>query len=279
MKYIRQLGIGGALAAALVMGACKGDDRETDTLASDTALSNDLALAGQDTAAQPGLSDVPAGGTAKTSTKTGTSGTKTTTKTTSTTKTATGNVVTKTAAGSEGTVASIGAGTSITLTSGTKVCTNTHKTGDRFTATVAETVVGSNGATIPAGAQAVVQVGTMKKSENVNDPVVMSFNVISITFSGRTYPVTGTVTTAQVEKIRTSSKSSDAKKVAAGAAIGAIAGQVLGKDTKSTVIGAAAGAAAGTAAAVATGDYDGCVNPGGRIVVRLDSPMTITTAD
>ena len=278
MKYIRQISGGFMLAAALVAGGCKGSDREADTLASDTGLSNDLKLAGQDSAAQPQLTDVAAKtGTTKASTTKSTSGTKSTTPTT--TKTSTGNTVTKSAAGSEGTVASIGSGTSIALTSGTKVCTNTHKTGDRFTATVAEAVVGSNGATIPAGAQAVVQVGTMRKSENVNDPVVMSFNVLSITFNGKTYPVDGTVTTAAVEKVRTTSKSSDAKKVAIGAAIGAAAGQVLGKDTKSTVIGAAAGAAAGTAAAVATGDYDGCVNPGGRIVVRLNTPMTITTAD
>lgn len=279
MKYIRQISGGFMLAAALVAGGCKGSDREADTLASDTGLSNDLKLAGQDSAAQPQLTDVAAkSGTTKASTTKSTSGTsKTTTK--APTKTAAGNTVSKSAAGSEGTVASIGSGTSIALTSGTKVCTNTHKTGDRFTATVAEAVVGSNGATIPAGAQAVVQVGTMSKSSNVNDPVVMSFNVLSITFNGKTYPVDGTVTTASVEKVRTTSKSSDAKKVAIGAAIGAAAGQVLGKDTKSTVIGAAAGAAAGTAAAVATGDYDGCVNPGGRIVVRLNAPMTITTAD
>lgn len=276
MKYIRQISGGFLLAAALVAGACKGSDREADTLASDTGLSNDLKLAGQDSAAQPQLTDVAAKtGTTKSSTTKSSTGTKSTAPT----KTAGGNVVSKSAAGSEGTVASIGSGTSIALTSGTKVCTNTHKTGDRFTATVAEAVVGSNGATIPAGAQAVVQVGTMKKSENVNDPVVMSFNVLSITFNGKTYPVDGTVTTAAVEKVRTTSKGSDAKKVAIGAAIGAAAGQVLGKDTKSTVIGAAAGAAAGTAAAVATGDYDGCVNPGGRIVVRLNAPMTITTAD
>ena len=51
--------------------------------------------------------------------------------------------------------------------------------------------------------------------------------------------------------------------------IGAIAGQVLGKDTKGTVIGAATGAAAGTAVAMATGNYEGCINEGGVIAIRL----------
>ena len=277
MKHIRHLGTGFALAAALMLGACRGGDREADTLASDTALQNDLSLAGQDTGARPGLSDVPSG-SARTSTRTSTGGTAGRTSTTPT-KTSTGNVVTRGERGSEGTVASIGAGSTISLASGSKVCTNTHKTGDRFTASVAEAVVGSNGATIPAGATAVVQVGQMSRSDNVNDPIKMQFNVISISFGGKTYPVNGTVTSAAVDKVRTTTKGKDAQKVAIGAAIGAAAGQVIGKDTKSTVIGAAAGAAAGAGAAVATANYEGCVNPGGRIVVRLNESMTVQTAD
>ena len=60
--------------------------------------------------------------------------------------------------------------------------------------------------------------------------------------------------------------------------LGGVVGQVIGKDAKGTVIGAATGAAAGTAAAAATANYEGCVNDGGRIVVKLTSPLTIKAA-
>ena len=276
MKYIRSFAAPLALSLALVAGACSTKDDASDTLASDSALNADLALANRDTAAQPGLSDVPAGGTGTAKKTTGGStGTKTTTKTSTPTKTASGNVVTKTPSGSAGVVASIPSGSNITLTSNSKVCTNTHKVGDRFTANVAETVTGSGGASIPAGAQAVVQVTSLKRSENANDEIVMGFNVLSISFGGKTYNVDATTQSASVEKVRNQPKSKDAQKVAIGAAIGAAAGQVLGKDTKSTVIGAAAGAAAGTAVAVGTANFEGCVNPGARIVIKLNNSMSV----
>ena len=50
-------------------------------------------------------------------------------------------------------------------------------------------------------------------------------------------------------------------------------GQVLGKNTKSTVAGAAIGAAAGTAVAMGTADVDAVIPSGGRVTVRLDTPV------
>jgi hypothetical protein len=280
MKYIRSFAAPLALSLALVAGACSTKDKGSDTLAADTALNNDLRLANQDSAAQPALTDVPAGSKTPTATKKttgGGTGTKTVAKTPTPTKTTTpaGNTVTKTPAGSAGVVASIPSGSNITLTSNERVCTNTKRVGDRFTATVAETVTGAGGASIPSGAQAVVQVTSLKRSENANDEIIMGFNVISVTFGGKTYNVDATTQSAAVEKVRNQPKSKDAQKVAIGAAIGAAAGQVLGKDTKSTVIGAAAGAAAGTAVAVGTANYEGCVAQGGRIVVKLNNSMSV----
>jgi len=176
---------------------------------------------------------------------------------------------------SERSVGSIAAGTQLTLTSNERVCTNTHKAGDRFTATVAETVTGSNGARIPAGATAVVQVVSAKRSENANDPISLVVDVVSLSVNGRSYAVESRTTDAAVTKVRASTTKDDAKKVIGGAVIGAIAGQVLGKDTKGTVIGAATGAAAGTAAAAATANFDGCVNDGARIVIVLDDAVSV----
>jgi outer membrane lipoprotein SlyB len=118
----------------------------------------------------------------------------------------------------------------------------------------------------------------LKRSENANDNIEMGFAVRALEFGGTTYNVDADVTTAAVDRVRSSTTKNDAKKVIGGAVIGAVVGQVIGKDTKGTVIGAATGAAAGTAAAAATANFDGCVNDGGRIVVTLTSPLTIRAA-
>jgi hypothetical protein len=278
-KYIRWAVTPLALAAVLSVGACRDDG---DDLAGDTAaLNRDLELANSDTA-QPQLSDVPAtsssgGNVSRPSTsRPSTSRPSTPAPRPSTPSTTpSGNRVSTAPSGSEGRVAAIGAGTSIAMTSGARVCTNTHKPGDRFTATVTNAVQGSNGAVIPAGATAVVQVTSVERSENANDPARLGLVVQSVRFGGKTYPIDASITNVATETARESTKGDDAKKVIGGAIAGAVIGQILGKDTKSTVIGAATGAAAGTAIAMGTGDYAGCIPAGGSITVRLNSPAQI----
>jgi hypothetical protein len=271
-KYTRWAVTPLALAMVLSVGACRdsGDDLAGDT----AALNRDLELANRDTA-QPQLTDVPAtsssGGNVSRPRATSPSAPRTPTPTT----TRSGNRVETAPRGSEGRVASIGAGTTITLSSGSKVCTNTHKPGDRFTATVTSAVQGSNGAVIPAGSKAVVQVTSVERSDNVNDPARIGLVVQSVQVGTKTYPIDATITNVATTTDRESTKGDDAKKVIGGAVAGAIIGQILGKDTKSTVIGAATGAAAGTAIAMGTGNYAGCIPAGGAITVRLNSPAQI----
>ena len=267
-----------SICAVAVLAACGGDNANTDSaLASDTSMARDLALAGQDTAAQPQLTDVPATPPAGSATKSTTPRPTTSRPTTSTpTKTASGN--TKTAgSGTASRSGSIAAGTALNVRANSDLCTNTHKVGDKFLATVNEAVVGSNGATIPAGATVTLTVTKLNRSENVNDPIEMEFSVDNVSFGGKSYSLNGQVASLPVERVRNQPKSKDVQKVVGGAAIGAIAGQILGKNTKSTVVGAAAGAAAGAATAAATANYEGCVRAGGNFVVRLSDSVTITT--
>jgi hypothetical protein len=163
----------------------------------------------------------------------------------------------------------------MTLAANTQVCTNTHKVGDRFTASLTSPVTGSNGAVIPAGATVSLTVTRAKRSENVNDPIVMEFQVNSVSYGGRSYPLAASVASADVEKVRNQPKDKDVQKVVGGAVAGAIIGQVLGKNTKSTVIGAAAGGAAGAAAAAATANYEGCVQNGGTIRITLQDAVQV----
>jgi len=286
-NYIRRIGTPLALSVALIAGACKNDRAADDTtLAADTTLNRDLAMAGRDTAAQPQLTDVPAANTPTPAASTpaatrprssGSAGTTTrrpATTPSTPTKTASGNTVARGSAGSESSVATIPAGTSISFTSRERVCTNTNKIGDTFTAVTSEPVTVGD-ATIPAGATANVKVTELKRSENARDNVVVGLSVTSISYGGKTYPVDANVSYAKVDKVRNSSKGNDAKKVIGGAIAGAIIGQAIGKDTKGTVIGGAAGAAAGTAAAAATANYEGCVPEGGRITISLNSPAQV----
>lgn len=285
------------LALLVAVTACNKDKKSDDTLAQDTALNRDLQLANADSAAQPQLKDVPAGTIApapiapapqapapRTTTPRRSTGTTVRTPTRTApapapaptpTRTASGNTVTRGTGGAERGVGMIAAGSTVNLASNTRVCTNTHRVGQRFSATVSESVTGSNGAVIPAGATANIEITELKRSENANDNVVMGFRVVSFTFGGKTYPVSATTSYARVEKIRNQPKDKDVQKVIGGAAVGAILGQVIGKSTKGTVIGAAAGAAAGTAAAAATANFEGCVPDGGRITISLDSPVQV----
>lgn len=286
-KYISRWNSALAISLALAVGAC-ADSKKDDTLAQDTSLSRDLQMANQDTMSQPALQDVPASGTpsapapstsAPRRTSSGTTvrtPARTTPRTTpTTTTTSSGNTVTRGSSGTERTLGTIPAGSEINLTSNSRICTNTHRVGQRFNATVSNTVQGSNGVVIPAGATATVEITELNRSENANDQIRMGFRVVSVSFGGRTYPIDATTTYANVDRVRNQPKSKDVQKVVGGAAIGAIIGQVLGKDTKSTVIGAATGAAAGAGTAVATANYEGCVPSGGRITITLDGPTQV----
>ncbi len=271
-KYIRRFAAPLALTAALVMGACAGDGDDQDSLAQDTALANDLELAGADSTAQPGLTDVPAGGSTPAATTPRTTTPRTTTPRTpaATTPrtTPSGNTVTPGTTTRGETLGTLPSGTTMTLASNEKVCTNTKKVGDSFTARLTESVT-AGGVTVPAGATAVIRITALQRSDNAQDPVVMKFSVSSIRINDKSYPITAEVTSAKVDQVRSTTRKDDATKVIGGAVIGAIAGQVLGKDTKGTIIGAATGAAAGTAVAMATGNYEGCINEGGTIAIRL----------
>ncbi|MEP6508145.1 MAG: hypothetical protein ABJC63_07950 [Gemmatimonadales bacterium] len=290
-KYIHRWCAPLALMAALTASACS-TDKKTDTLAQDSSLNRDLQMANQDSTAQPALTDVPATSTPTTSAPAATAPVRTTprpvvrnpapsrpaprpTTPSAPTTTASGNTVTRGPSGSERRLGSIPAGAEISLTSNSRVCTNTHKVGQRFSATVANAVEGSNGAVIPAGATATVEITELSRSENVNDKINMGFRVVSVSFGGRTYPVSATTTYASIDRVKNQPKNKDIQKVAGGAVVGAIIGQVLGGSTKATVIGAAAGAAAGTGAAAATANYEGCVPDGGRITVTLDSSTQV----
>ena len=294
-KYINRWSAPLALAFALAAGACT-DNKKTDALAQDSSLTKALQMANQDTTAQPALTDVPATSTPAAQAPAASAPARSTPRPVvrnrvpyrtvprpaprvaqpvGPTITASGNTVTRGPSGSERRVGSIPAGAEISLTSNSRVCTNTNTIGQRFTATVANAVEGSNGAVIPAGATASVEITELNRSNSTNDKINMGLRVVSVSFGGRTYPVSATTTYASVDRVRDNTKTGDVEKVVGGAAVGAILGGLLGHSTKATVIGGAVGAAAGTGVASATAKYEGCVPDGGRITITLDSSTQV----
>ena len=280
-------------ALVLVAGAC-GDRNKSGTLTQDTTLTRDLQLANSDSAAQPQLQDVPAAAPAQPApaapskapapTRPRTRPTSEAARPTPAPQpaepagpvtTPSGNTEVRTPKGSEGALATVPAGTVIGLASNDRVCTNTNKTGDRFSATVNTAVTAANGTVIPAGSKAVIEVTNLKRSGNANEAIEMTFRVLTLDIGGKSFPVTGTIEHVDVEKVRNTSKTTDATKVIGGAVVGAIIGQIIGHNTKGTVIGAATGAAAGTAVAMGTADYEGCVPQAGKISFKLTEPTTI----
>jgi hypothetical protein len=276
-----------ALTSALVMGACKKSD--SAQLAQDsTAYARDLQMANRDSAAQPQLNDAPpaapepapepppAPAPSKPRTTPRSTGTRATPAAPSEpTTTASGNTVVRGTKGSEGAVGTVATGTAMDLTSTERVCTNTNKVGDKFTATVNSAIAGSNGVTIPSGAKAVIEVSQLQQSGKTGDAIQMTFNVQSLSWGEKSYPIDASIDHVDVEKVRNASKKSDIAKVGGGAVVGGILGQIIGHSTKGVVIGAATGAAAGTAVAMGTAGYDGCVPVGGNIKIHLNAPAQI----
>ena len=143
----------------------------------------------------------------------------------------------------------IAAGTAIGLRADARVCTNTHKAGDRITATVAAPVTGATGATIPAGATATLTVTGFKRGADASDPTTIDFRMSSIAFGGHVYAVEGAVASARAER----------------------AGGVSGGRDSQKVTDTGARAAADSPAAGA----QGCVPNGARLQVTLRNPLNV----
>jgi hypothetical protein len=280
--------------AVLSLAACKGDRDKSDPLAQDSALSRDLELANRDSAAQPQLQDVatnpppvvtppparvtPAPAPAPRPRRTTPAPEPAPAAPAPRNTTPSGNTIeTRSAsAPSEGQVGTVAAGTSFGVATGQRICTNTNSIGDRITASLSDPVTASNGVTIPAGATAIIEVTSLKRSESSGDNMQIGLVLKSLSHGGKSYPVNAEVTDVKTETVR-AADNNDAAKVIGGAAVGAVLGRVLGgkNKTKGTIIGAAGGAAAGAVLANKTGKVDACVPSGSRLQVRLNSAMQI----
>jgi len=162
----------------------------------------------------------------------------------------------------------IGIGSRIGMTMNGRACTLSALVGDKFTATVTNTTVGTNGATIRAGTTVVLEVSSVERADPAENSRI-HFHVRAIDVNGESYPADGQVATLSAMQTSRISSGNDKTKVIGGAIAGAVLGRIMGGGTKGTVIGAAAGAAAGTAAAKATQKNDACLAEGSNLELTL----------
>jgi hypothetical protein len=155
-----------------------------------------------------------------------------------------------------------------------RACALTALAVDKFTATVSDAIVGTNGAVIPAGSTVVLEVSSVERA----DPAERSrihFHVRAIDVNGESYSGEGQVATlGAMEPVRVSG-GNDRTKVVGGAVAGAVLGRILGGSTKGAVIGAAAGAAAGTAAAKHGDRTDACLADGSSLELTLSREIVM----
>lgn len=163
-------------------------------------------------------------------------------------------------------------GTEIGTTTTVEITTRRNRSGEKFTATVAEAVRDSGGReVVPAGATVTFLIVESKEAANQNATGTLTIRPESLAFGGKTYEIKADVTGLQPEKKGRGVTTADAAKVGAGAAAGAILGQVITKKASGTIIGGVVGAAVGTAVAVKSADKDLVIPAGSRIVIQLTS--------
>lgn len=163
------------------------------------------------------------------------------------------------------------------MTSGGKVCTTSNRPGDKIVATIDAPVAGTNGALIPAGSKAVLEIASITPG-NPPEQSQIIFRVRALYVNDASYNVDGSVTPStplERVKIGNPDANADKKKVIGGAIAGAILGQIIGHNTKGTVIGAATGAAAGAVAAKASEKYEACLPAGASLHVTLAQAVTM----
>ena len=167
-------------------------------------------------------------------------------------------------------------GTTLALRLNETLSTERNSVGDGFTATLTQAVRAMDGTVlIPEGATVRGRVTAVQASSRAGQTAMMKVAYESISWGGRSYDLNATLVEAPVQRDQRTSRGEQAATIGAAAAAGAILGQVIGRDREATLAGAAIGAAAGTAIALGTADVDAVMPAGGRMVIRLDSPISV----
>jgi hypothetical protein len=160
----------------------------------------------------------------------------------------------------------------IAVYTATSLSTKTHKSGERFTATLAEPIVDDDWVVAKKGARVEGVIVDSDPGDKVKGVASITLALASLTLAdGRTVQLTTTQFTRQAK----TTKKKDAAKIGIGAGVGAAIGAIAGGG-KGAAIGAGVGGAAGTGAVLATRGDPAVIPAETRVRVTLKAPVKIT---
>ena len=163
------------------------------------------------------------------------------------------------------------AGTTMSVRLNESLGTVSSKEGDRFTGTLIDPVVATNGATaVPAGALVYGHVTGLHSATLPTEQSVIRLDFDSLSFNGRTYPFDASISNVTVKNEATNpTTSSTVKGAVTGAAAGAVLGAIVsGGDLSKIISGGLLGAAAGTVISLGTGGTQSVIPAGSTMTVR-----------
>lgn len=163
------------------------------------------------------------------------------------------------------------AGTTLNARLNESLGTTSSKEGDRFTATVSDPVVATNGATaVPAGAILYGHVTGLHSATLPTDQSVIRLDFDSLSFNGRSYPFDASISNVAVRNEATNpTTNSTVRGAVTGAAAGAVLGAIIsGGDLGKIISGGLLGAAAGTVISLGTGGTQSVIPSGSTMTVR-----------
>jgi hypothetical protein len=155
----------------------------------------------------------------------------------------------------------IAAGTPIRIRTQTELSTKSAKTGDSFTATLAEPIEIEGKVIAPRGTQVEGRVVDSDPGGRVKGVAIISVRLTQLRVGDRNVAIQ----TRAIARQAHATKRKDAAKVGIGAGIGAAIGAIAGGG-EGAAIGAASGGAAGTGVVLAT--------HGDPAVISAESPLT-----
>jgi hypothetical protein len=162
-------------------------------------------------------------------------------------------------------------GTTMNVRLNESVGTVSSKEGDRFTATLIDPVVATNGATaVPAGATLTGHVTGLHAATLPTEQSVIRLAFDNLSFNGNSYPFDASISNVTVKNESTNANtSSTVRGAVTGAAAGAVLGAIIsGGDLSKILSGGLLGAAAGTVISLGTGGTQSVIPAGSTMTVR-----------
>jgi len=164
----------------------------------------------------------------------------------------------------------IAAGTPIKIRTQTTLSTKETKTGDSFTATLAEPIVVDGNTVAPRGAQVTGLVVDSDPGGRVKGVATLSVRLTQLRVGNRNVEIQ----TRTIAREAHATKRKDAAKVGIGAGIGAAIGAIAGGG-QGAAIGAGAGGAAGTGLVLATRGDPAVIAAESVLTFKLTAPVTV----